>query len=469
MLDDLLYRRGFLVLPRQMAIPSLSYLEAWGDRQIGSWRLLTHPETPVLLHEHPRGTAVVLGDLFAAHGDSSVEECLDRYLIGDLRVLDDLSGRFALLGIHGEDLRAVQDPIGAQTVFIADRRRALSSHSALLAETFDLPRSPGMYALMQMPEQKAKITRFLPGDRTLFDEVRLLVPNTEGNLGSGRTRRYWPHEPLADTTESDVLRVWDEYFTQYAEHLRGYDEVVLGLTGGVDSRGMIAALRDKGLSMRYETWSAMQEAERSRIPGMIEHLGGDHRWLDIRERVETEEGIALTEAGRRAGGYTRGTPTMPALAAHGARPGGVFVYGHGGGVTAGSFSLRAKAFLPPDPLDRACYLHAGPQRKTSSAAYKKANRDGFAEFLRRAEYPRADGDGADRLHGIDPGLLLYWEHRMANWAALQIAVHSIGLTAHAGINSRRIYAAFWGLPEPQHKKALHQRLIQEYDPVLAEL
>lgn len=463
MLDDLLYRRGFLVLPAWNRPVELSYLASWPEHRFGAWRLHTHSETPVRVFGagsvHP---VVILGDVFVAHGTATLEEVAERYAREDMSVLEDLSGRFALLAIEGSGLRAVQDPIGAQTMFTSDRHRALASHASLLAECFGLPRSPSMTDLMAMPEQKAKTTRFLPGDRTLYDDVRLVIPNVELELSTGRTHRYWPHASLPATTREDVFEAWDEYFENYAAHLSEHEEVVLGLAGGVDSRGMIAVLRSKGLAMRYESWASMKEEESSRISGMVEHLGGEHRWIDIRRWIETDEGRALTEAGRRAAGYTRGTPTMPAHAAGASRPGGVFVYGHGGGVTAGPYSLRAKKFLPPDPLDRACYLHAGPQRKTASPAYRAANRQAFQEFVDRADY------GAD-LHGVDPGLLLYWEHRMANWASLQIAVHSIGMNAHAGINSRRLYAAFWGLSGSAHDKTLHAELIAAYDPVLAAL
>ncbi|MGP9736129.1 hypothetical protein ACT3SQ_16425 [Brachybacterium sp. AOP42-C2-15] len=464
MLDSILYRRGFLVTPAGRRGAEPDFLSSWTLHELGAWWIHVHPETPVAIHPL-RGTesaVAVLGDIFVAHGRGTVEEAAMRYASHDYAVLDDLSGRFALLAVDGAALRLVQDPMGAQTVFSSDRHHVAASHAALLAEHLGLARSRSMNALMQMPEQKAKTTRFLPGDRSLYDDVRLLPPNVELDLQSGTTSRYWPHSPLPQTGRDDVLAVWDEYFENYARHLAGHDGVVLGLTGGVDSRGMIAALRSKGLPMRYESWAAMKEEESSRIPAMVEHLGGPHRWIDIRERINTPEGEALAEAGRRAAGYTRGLPTMPALAAQDAAPRDVFVYGHGGGVTAGPYSRRAKAFLPEAPLDRAYYLNAGPQRKNASPEYKKANRLAFGEFLERAHY---DGD----LHGVDPGLLLYWEHRMANWAALQIAVHAIGMNAHAGINSRRLYSAFWGLPESPHEKKLHAELIAIYDPVLAGL
>lgn len=59
---------------------------------------------------------------------------------------------------------------------------------------------------------------------------------------------------------------------------------------------------------------------------------------------------------------------------------------------------------------------------------------------------------------------------MANWAALQIATHAIGVNAHAGLNSRRLFRAFWGVPgDPRYSKNLNREILRHYDPVLAEL
>ena len=309
-----------------------------------------------------------------------------------------------------------------------------------------------MTDLMAMPEQKAKTTRFLPGDRTLYDDVRLVIPNVELELSTGRTHRYWPHASLPATTREDVFEAWDEYFENYAAHLSEHEEVVLGLAGGVDSRGMIAVLRSKGLAMRYESSGETMEEESSQISGIVEHIGGEHRWIDIRRWIKTMKAGRSTQKHHRAAGYTRGTPTMP-TACHGAsRPGGVSVYGHGGGVTARTVQPPRQSSCRRILSSRLLSPALGRTADSIPAVPRAANRQAFQEFVDRADY------GAD-LYGVDPGLLLYWEHRMANWASLQIAVHSIGMNAHAGINSRRLYAAFWGLSGSAHDKTLHAELI----------
>ena len=87
MLDDLLYRRGFLVLPAWNRPVELSYLASWPEHRFGAWRLHTHSETPVRVFGagsvHP---VVILGDVFVAHGTATLEEVAERYAREDMSV-----------------------------------------------------------------------------------------------------------------------------------------------------------------------------------------------------------------------------------------------------------------------------------------------------------------------------------------------------------------------------------------------
>ena len=291
---------------------------------------------------------------------------------------------------------------------------------------------------MALPEYKARNTRFLPGDLTLYDDVALLAPNNELHLRTARTQRYWPVSPTQETTPEAALTVWDEYFSHYAQFLTPRYRPVLGLTGGTDSRSVIATLRSKGVDLRCETWDTMPEAEKGRIGPMVEHLGVTHRWLDFTYREDTDRFRGIRNAAKEAGGFTRGTPIVPALMDADAGPRDIFLFGHGSGVMRGSYSRLFKQWLPEDSLKRHYALYAGAGRKTASHEYKKFTLAALENFLVNANY------GAE-LHRADIGDLFYWEQRMANWAALQISTVSVTMQTHAALNSRRLFSTFWGI------------------------
>ena len=155
---------------------------------------------------------------------------------------------------------------------------------------------------------------------------------------------------------------------------------------------------------------------------------------------------------------------LPAQVADGAGTSDVLVTGHGGGVLAGAFSRAAKPWLTEDPLKRAYGLYAGATKHTASREYRDFTMSAFRDY-----FDRGNVHGADSL-GHDLGDLLYWEHRMANWAAVQMATFAVAIDVHAGLNSRRLFEAFWGLPPELRLGKVTQKVIMaSYDPVLAAL
>lgn len=464
MINEKMYRRGFLCTGAGEPGLDLDVVRSWNRIALGSWVFHLHPETPMRMTEVVGGRlALAVGDLFVAHGEDSLDVALRRLRDGDRAPLEDLSGRFAVFLLEGDEVCVVHDPLGSQTVFYHSAGSVIASHAALIADVAGLTRSRQVQAFMAMPEQKAKATRFLPGDLSIFDGVTLLLPNNEYAASAGRTRRYWPTAAVTRSTAEDAFRVWDEYFERYAEYLRPRHRVVVGLTGGTDSRSIIASLRSKDVPLRYETWDAMKEAERARIPAMVKHLGGDHHWIDRTRREDSDSFGRTVEAAQAAAGFTRGRPLLPAQVEPLASPIDLFVYGHGSGVMRGSYNRAAKPWLPEDRLALAYHLHAGASRKGASAAFRQFTTRAFREYFWRGNY-------GTNLHGADVGDLLYWESRMANWASLQIATHAIGVNAHAGLNSRRLFRTFWGVPgEYRHSKELNLDIMRHYDPVLAQM
>lgn len=459
-----LYRFGFLAMPIGTAAELPVPLESWNLVRMYGWQLFIHPESSLTSVEDSAGRcAIAIGDIFVAHGSTTLEDHLLSIARGGRASMDDLSGRFTIVVFERGRVAVLNDPLGSQTVFYSTDGRAVGSHAALVAEALGIERSRVVTRYMASEEYKSRTTRFLPGDLSLFDGIRLLVPNNELALPEARTRRFWPNRALRSTGVDEVYDLWDEYFTNYAAFLEPRYSLVLGLTGGMDSRAIIATLRAKGMHPRYETWDAMKEEERSRIPAMVAHLQGPHRWIDMKYRSEEPGFREIRQAAKSAAGFTRGTPLLPAQVAQGAGSRDLFLYGHGSAVASGAFSLMAKPWLPEEPLQRAYALYSGTTRKNASPEYRDFTLQAFQEFFENGNY-------YGELHSADVGDLLYWEHRMANWASLQIATFTVALNSHAAFNSRRLFESFWGLTdERRFTKGIHREIMMRYDPTLAAL
>lgn len=464
--DIMEFRRGFILASRRHRFANQTTLHGWNRVLTQEYKIFVHPEVEVNRITDSGGrTVVAIGDIFVAHGSRTLDDLLFDIGAGARDSLDALSGRFALLVFEEGSGRVLHDPLGTQSVFYTiGASPVVSSHSALIAECEGIKLSPKLREYMSTEEYRARVTRFLPGDLTLYENVVHLTPNNELDLQSGRTSRYWPREHLAGTTFEGLLEVWDEYFTAYTRFLQSRYQPVIGLTGGLDSRAVIATVHSKGLDARYITWDKMPSEEAERIPPLVEHLGKKHDWVRMGERPASATVDAIRQAAKTATGFTRGTPLLPAQVAQvldGGRE--LFFKGLGGEVMRGPFNSRLKSHLPRGNEDLAYALYAGAIRQGAGKEYETTTRQAIRGFLNRANY-------ASDLHGADVGDLIYWEQRMGTWTAIQHAEFSVVLNSHSAMNSRRIFAAAWGLPdEERFGPGLLMRLIEHYDPRLAEL
>lgn len=460
------FRLGFIGASRRRRFDVPPHLHAWNRVLTPGFKFFIHPEVPIYRVEDTSGRVIlVIGDVLVAHGTRTLDENLFRIASGEREPLDDLTGRFAMVVLDGDDGRIMNDPLGSQAVFrtLGDSP-VFSSHASLIAECLDLKVSRRIKTYMASDEYRARVTRFLPGDLTLYEDVVHLIPNNELDLRSGETLRYWPREAVAPTTFDELLAVWDEYFRAYIHHIAARYVPVIGLTGGLDSRAVIATVHSKGLQARYITWDKMPAEEAARIPRLAEHLGGGHSWVRMDERPSGKEIDEIRQAAKFATGLTRGTPLLPAQIAQVTGSRSLFFKGLGGEVMRGPFNSRMKPHLPSDDFETLGYaLYAGTVRRDAGPEYESTTRQAIRNYLKRANY-------SAELHGADPGDLIYWEQRMGTWTAIQHAEFSVVLNSHSAMNSRRIFSAAWGLPDAERfGSGLLQRLIEHYDPEFAAL
>lgn len=463
-MDHIDFRLGFICARRNQPLAQQTELARWNRLLTSHHKLFVHPDASLHTVTDAEGRLVVLiGDAFVAHGTDDLDALLLRIAKGDRVGLDDLSGRFALVLLDGADGTVIHDPLGSQSVFYTLGHNAIvASHASLLADQTGEGISKRLQSYMQTEGYRRRTTRFLPGDLSLYEGIVHLIPNNELDMESGVTTRFWPAAPIEPTTPSDLLAVWSEYFERYAAFLSARYEPVIGLTGGLDSRTVIATLRHFGLEARYVTWN-MGEEEAARIPGLAAHVGGTHQWLTLSKESVAPAYGNVRAAARVAAGYTRGTPVLPALMAELATHRSVFVKGLGGEVMRGPWNSGEKPWLPTDPAAMMFRQYAGTKPTGANDEYDRTTAGAFEGFIERANY-RAE------LHGCDIGDLFYWEARMGNWTAVQHSEMGVAMQSHSAMNSRRLFASSWGLAREKRFSAdLLSGIMRRFDPRIAEL
>jgi hypothetical protein len=296
----------------------------------------------------------------------------------------------------------------------------------------------------------------------MYDGIVQLAPNNYVDVVRGETVRYWPRRAVGSVRFDEFKVIADEYFENFARYLERTYTPVIGLTGGGDSRTLIAALRTFGLKPKTVTWNTLPAAENARLGDIIAHLGLEHSYLDVTSKDVDALVSAFREAAFVSAGHTRWRAWLPARSGLTAGPRDVFVRGLGGEILGSAYhtsQVRSRGSF--EELFEGLFFTTAVTDPSES--YRGQTRAAIRGFMKRANY---DGE----LFGADPGSLYYWEQRMANWASILLAEQDPGMPSLVGFNSRRLYEAAWGLPDDiRFGKNFMLRFMAAYDDVLAKL
>ncbi len=451
MLSPLTYRFGFCAFGLN-AIPSnaLTFLltgeKAWDQHCFGGFILLTHPETPLVVHQAEHCTIIIVGHLFPASSGSPVGEAVENLSraahCNDLTALSDLSGRFAIFLVSKDSVIVANDAFGSRSVFYSTLKpTAIASHSHLLATILDAAPNIDMHRLIKCDEYLRRNVKYLPGDSTLYNGIFSLSPNNAIKLGEVSPFRYWPANNRRETSLDSFYRELGSHFEALSAFLiTNYNRPLLGITGGIDSRAICCALSHFSVTYEGVTWLGgyTKDSERPIIDQTIQGLGIRHHFLemDLSNKIFYNE---IRQAAKVNSGSFRGRSVLTAAMARafGSDSTCCFVRGYGAEIIRGFYNLGKSPLrsLSPDEMARGYGLLS-----EDSEEYKFLVVTAFKGFCTRANLTTNP-----YIEEFDPNDIFYWEHRMGNWGATMLSEMDAAVHSIVGLNSRRLYECAFGL------------------------
>ncbi len=179
-------------------------------------------------------------------GDASLtdgEFLLGLYVGHGPEVLARVRGMFALAIWDGEALTLARDALGARTLFYARAGDAWGAASSLRV----LRRWPSLPIRINIAGVAAFLTfAYLPGEQTLLEGVREVLPGTTVRLGADGSREiysYWePSEKLAGGIDH-ACHLRNLLEDAVASRLPPGEDVGVFLSGGLDSSAITALAR----------------------------------------------------------------------------------------------------------------------------------------------------------------------------------------------------------------------------------
>jgi len=208
------------------------------------------------------------------------------------KTLQSLEGAFVAALALGDHFYLSRDPAGIKVVYwtLCGRRLLFASEIKALFADPEVPRKMRIGAL---PEYLT--FSFIPGKRTMFDNIHELQPGSMLTFSRGeiRTHRYFVFERnewdgksnRTDSEYTEQVRIDLEQSVRECCEISGSPPAVF-VSGGIDSSLVLAILANQVPQVPIKTFSvhfgAKYENENEFVSMIQERYRTDHTWLEIR-------------------------------------------------------------------------------------------------------------------------------------------------------------------------------------------
>ncbi len=247
--ERLLHRSQFTLGPR-----FADGLSGWKRVRLGHRLCLTvHPDLEVELLADGRYWAALLGYMLDPFDEPATNVDLLAGLLRGLNAGNDIAqgsarfgGRWILIVGDVEKARLWHDPMGLRQVFYTDATQTgelwCASEPVILARLLDLRGDAEALALVRSGEWPNR-EHWLPGESSAYVGVKHLLPNHSLDLSTGRSHRYWPVESLEPLELQDCVERSSGIVEGLLNSAARRFKLAISLTGGRDSRLVLAASR----------------------------------------------------------------------------------------------------------------------------------------------------------------------------------------------------------------------------------
>lgn len=297
------FRRG-LAQAQRIKGCAPTYVQENGCAQMAAFARQNGAPAPIAQDAATGSWLLAAGSWFHSAGYGSGDEArlLERLLqTGAAPVAQELSGFFTLVFGHAptHETIVITDLIGSRHVFLRELEHgvALGSSSLLLA-------SLAHSELDSLGCEEFLRTGVVYEERTFFRAVRKLAPASIYRFADGKlveTERYWHIGQLAPNSlqGARAIESFGESLVEAARQIgRVFPQILCDLTGGYDSRLLVAGLLTAGVPFETTVTGAPGAPDVVIARGLAEITGQPHHPVEIEPQftfAQAQAALALTD------------------------------------------------------------------------------------------------------------------------------------------------------------------------------
>ena len=453
-LERLRFRRQFFLGP--------GFIEGfpeWTRMNIGTAHCLTvHPDLETCQASDNNKSITLLGFICDPNNPQASNLDILRMLVRKLEGCGDfwkhtgeLGGRWILVANDGAETIVFTDAAGLRSLYYSQSLKTTfcSSQPGLIAKTLNLSMDGDALAYINSRELDDQEVYWLPGDASMYREVRALLPNHYLNLRTGETHRFWPDADVKALSHQEAV-------TESARLLRGLMAsarqrfgLALSLTAGWDSRMMLALSRDmiRDLYCFTLTYPHSEDSRDVTVPAqLLKKLGVRHFLIRYPEYADAgfqaiyQQNIAAANTAYCAdaqGMYDQYPQNLVCI--------------------TGDVAEIVK-----------CYYRLGPHKVNDVSAEDLASLCGIGThpFLIRAFERWLSASESRNVHVLD---LFCWEQIAGRKQALIRAQYDIAHESFAPFNCRSLFQTMLSVDETSRRPPEHRLLRELIEQVWPEV
>lgn len=162
-----------------------------------------------------------------------------------LNLLDNVTGRYTIIVCYEEEINIYTDPSNTRSTYFTLSDLVVSSHVNLINDNFRFKKSGISYALSNALYY------------TSYEEIRSTIANFSVNLNKNKYKRIFPRSRnrYTNLSSDEKYKLYNKISNQIFSYITShYDEKLLSLSGGGDSRFSMALSKKYKDKIKYFTY-----------------------------------------------------------------------------------------------------------------------------------------------------------------------------------------------------------------------
>lgn len=256
----LLWKRGFFA---SCFVKPPTIHHHWRIWSFRSFSISYDPIQPFSTQKNKNEFFCLLGHLVSLNCEFTEHQKITNFLFYKLTQsldyfldeIDKCCGRFVCFYSFRGTVHVLNDATGMKSIFYnIFPFPAVASHSYILHNYLDKNLSKSCQEFIKNAKPNTFNMSFLPGHASIYDDIRILVPNTQLDLDTGKVYRYFPRKELRPLSSVSAVDIASHYFNDLIYKFNKVAPLAVSLTAGLDSRLTTAATRSIRDQLLYFTY-----------------------------------------------------------------------------------------------------------------------------------------------------------------------------------------------------------------------